>query len=373
MKAHMIVLAIALLIFASACSGMTGSVVEDDTVKIGWVGPLTSELANVGEPNLRGIELAVDRINAEGGINGKQVQLIAEDDKGEEKEALNAYRKLVNYEGVDVILATGYGSAIVMSEQALADGVLIVTSLDTSEELAALGDGLATVGIYDESIGYSIADDIVAEGYDDAVVLYNLADPFATLAMESFVDRIGDRAKMTVIEYEPGTTDFRSVTTLAMRNNPQAIAVIGWDETGFLFKQLAELGYDGQVYAIDTLMGETVQEAAGDAVYGVRFSFWEARDDAVTQEFLSRYDVKYGGEPENILFTAIGYDAATTTLEAMKMQEEGEALIDTMRRMPAHQGVAGEIIMDDDGAVRSIVEEMFVYTADGPVKARSFP
>lgn len=351
-----------ILVSLTACNAGTGFVTQENEITIGWVGPLTGGYAETGIPNMQGVELAVQRINEQGGINGKLVRLLIQDDQFDDRQTLGVYHTF-RLQGADIILTPTYGATLTLADIALADGVLIINSLDASEELAAASDGLAAIGIYDESIGYAVADDINSQGYEKVSVLYNLADPFALLVLGAFEDRL-ETEPMAMVPYSGSMDDFRS--ELVKARGSDALFIIGFDETGLILKQAREQGLDAQLYTIDTLMSDNVLAAAGDAAYGVRFSYWEPDNTAVTEEFFQRYDHAFGGRPTNTLFTATGYDAATVVFEALKAQDD-ESLIKTLKALPPIDGVTATIDIEEDGISRSLEEVLFVYTPEGPV------
>lgn len=353
---------IALLIIASCSNSITGEVVGDNQIKVAWMGPLTGEFASIGIPNLEGVQLAIDEVNALGGINGVKIRLLIEDDQMIETRSVTAYQKLL-IQDVTVIFTPSYGSTLALEKQALQDGVLLVSTIDTSEELAAASDGVVAIGIYDESIGYALAEDINNQGYKKIIVLNNLADPFMLLLKEAMHIRLDNSIQVIDLPYDPAQTDFRS--ELLKAKNADALIILGWDEVGGVFKHAQELDINSQRYAIDTIISDTVIETAGDALYGTRFTFWEERNDSVTEEFLRSYNKKYGRDPTNLLFTAVGYDAAHIVAKAM---QEGGFLPDALRELEPHYGVSAIITIDEDGASRSVEEEMFIYSKDGVVK-----
>ena len=90
---------------ADTAAAGTETKTEDKTVvKIGFIGPLTGGVAQYGIATKEGVELKIEEINAQGGINGKKLELITVDDKGDAKEAVNAYKKLVSNDKVDMII-----------------------------------------------------------------------------------------------------------------------------------------------------------------------------------------------------------------------------------------------------------------------------
>lgn len=245
-----------LLLLLTACGGATGQVVSEE-LEVLWTGPLTGDAANIGIPNLRGVELAVDKINREGGINGTSVRLIVEDDGWEQRRTATIF----NTYDVPVMFGSTYGAGLALTDTAEQRGQLIVNTLDVSEEIAAAGDGLAAIGIYDEGIGYALAEGVQNDGRTDVVVL-SIIDPFTELVGGAFLEK----QDATLIKYDGGTTDFRPILLKAQRQKPDALVLLGWDEIGLIMKQAREMGIDAKIYAIDTVMSETVQVDAGDAL-----------------------------------------------------------------------------------------------------------
>lgn len=352
-----------LLLLVMACGQITGNVVQEE-LTVAWIGPLTGDAANIGEPNLQGVQLAIERVNEQGGINGVPVRLVIQDDQWDEKQAISAYHKVTKTDDVSVVFGTTYGAGLALADTALADGVLFVNTLDTSHELAAASDGLVTIGIYDEGIGYAIADDI---GANEKVAIISIIDPFAELVGGALRERL-QTDDLLYVQYDPGEADFRTHLSKIQQYDPDVLVVLGWDELGNIFKQAEELGIDARRYTIDTIMSESAQRRGGESLEGVRFTFWEPEQNEVTTEFFKHYDELFGGEPTNLLFTAVGYDATLTVLTAMQEQTE-KPLYQTLKELPAVNGVTGSISVDADGASRSIEEELFIYFEEGIIKA----
>ncbi|MBT3406941.1 ABC transporter substrate-binding protein [Candidatus Woesearchaeota archaeon] len=367
MKLLNLAVAIILILGLVGCgnSGITGEVVVEPTqevVKIGWIGALTSSEASLGIANFRGVELAVEKLNAQGGIDGKKVELVHYDDRHEATKAVTAYKKMKDVDGVDAFIVSGYDSLFALAPMADADKVAVINGLDSSEEIADAGEFAFGIGIYDEGVGYSLADFTFDELEKKEVAVLYQNSGFMVLTKETFKEKFESVGGEVVIEdvYEPEQSDFRSMLIKAQRTGVDTFLVMGYDEVGLLLKQAKEMGIEGTFLTIDTATSLNFVENAQGADDGLYFTFWETGDDLESQQFLTEFRVKYGEDPEAVLFTATGYDSMMFLAESI--DEAGVAKGDELKagmHSVALKGLTGTLSMDDDGIVRSINEVMY--------------
>ena len=360
-----------LLIATVSLVGCTEPASTQDTIKVGFIGPLSGDGASFGKDNLVGIQVAVDDINKVGGINGKKVELLIEDDKLDEKITLNAYHKMRSVDDIDVLLSPNYGGLLAIVDQADATQHVIVNSLDTSEELAAAGEYLFAIGIHDENIGYELAHFTMDTLKKRRVaVLYNF-DPITDLISGAFVRKFQEIGGHVVINegYIDGSHDFRSVLLKAKSQGVDTLVVFGFDESGFIFKQEMELGLGMTKLAFDTVTSESFLANAGESADGIYFTSWDATGSKY-QSLQRKVVAKSGSAPDQPLFTAVGYDAMITVAQAMKTGSRGKALHDSLLQVGGMEGVAGEITMSPDGIVRTVSEEMYQIQDGKFVKLR---
>jgi branched-chain amino acid transport system substrate-binding protein len=247
---------------------------------------------------------------------------------------------------------------------------LIVDTVDTSEELAAAGDYVFAVGIYDEGIGYIIAEHAKALGKEKVAIVYYQAEPFVVYVKDAMKQKLESLGGEVVIEqgYAPSETDFKTVLMKAQKEGAEAIVALGYDELGMLLKQKKELGIEMPVIGMDTLSSETLREIAGDAAEGVYMPYWEAADAEGYAAMTEKFKQKFGQEPEQPLFTSTSYDAMKIVAKAMEKAGSGEDVKDALYNVKGHAGVTGIITMGEDGIVRSIQEEMYQISGGELVK-----
>ncbi len=356
------IIALTLMLVLSACqmSGNIGNVAkENETVQIAWIGPLSGETASLGKDNLGGAQLAVKEINEKGGIRGKKVQLIIEDDEMKEKQTLMAYHKITGLYDVKAILSPSYGGVLSLAPIVESTDKVIINSLDTSEELAQAGKNVFAVGIYDEGIGYTLASFAEKKGFKSAGVIFNTDDPFMVLIKDSFADKFEGDVKTSA--YVGATTDFRQ--QVIKLQDVDVIIVLGWDEAGLAVKQIRQLGIEKPIFGIDTVTSKDFLENAGEAAEGMYFTSWDS-ETSKYKRFLEDFKSLRGALPEQPLFAAAGYDSVMVVAKSL---ESDLPLTESLYELEDFQGVTGTISMSQDGIVRTVREQMF-QVRDGNFK-----
>jgi len=370
-KTILATITIIILLLAGCTQMPQGKVIQEKEITIGFIGPLTGDVAFLGDAAKKGIQLAADEINLEGGINGKKVKIIYEDDQLNDQLTHTAYQKLANIDNVNAILTVSYGGIFTISEQAEQDKIPIIDTIDTSEELANAGDYVFAVGIYDEGIGYTIADFTKQELKEEKVaVLYYQSEPFVVLVKDSFKEKYETLGGEVIIEegYVAGHKDFRTSILKAKQANVDTIIILGYDETANALRQAKEIDSEMTFIGMDTFSSEVFLEVAGDAAEDAYFTFWEAPDEQEYSDFIVRFKNKYGEKPSQPLFTSTSYDSMKLLAKAMEQGEKGEALQQALYNTKNFDGLSGSLTMSSDGIVRSIQEIIFQIKGDSFVK-----
>lgn len=166
---------------------ITGNITKDNTIKIGWIGPLTGPSAVLGMDSAVAAEMAIDEINVNGGINGKKVELIIEDDSYNAEKTIDSYNKLVNIDNVDIILINTYGGVFALAEKAKKDNVIIIDPLDCNNELTSLNDNVFCLATDSESIADVLANQTIKK--DKVGILYFNSDSFMPLVKNYYIKK----------------------------------------------------------------------------------------------------------------------------------------------------------------------------------------
>lgn len=369
----MVIIALVLIsfLFVGCSSGVTERAPQEkaEPIKIAWIGPLTGAVASLGIDNLHGVRLAVTVINEQGGIEGRPLQLIVEDDQLDPKLTVSAYQK-AKLQGANAILSPSYSGLLSVVNDADATKTVLINSLDTSEEIASAGEYLFAVGIYDEGIGYRLAEFIHNNLNGRTVaIIYNNEDAFMSLVKNAFADRfvsLGGRVTLSA-EYSYDTTDFRTILLKARQAGADALVVLGYDEAGFILKQARELGINITILGTDTFTSKNFLANAGSAAEGIYITSWDASTPDYAG-FLEQFKAAYGTAPDQPLFSAAGYDAVMVLAQAMRQGGvSGKELHDTLYLIENTQGITGVLTMSPDGVVRTVREDVFQLQDGKPV------
>lgn len=367
--ALIIVIVLTIILFRFYITGF--SIIEDnlnESIKIGYIGGLSGDTASVGIENLRGVEIAVDKINDNGGINNKKVELIIQDDQYNSKESINAYKTLQS-QGVKYIIIETYGGYLALAKLAEKDDILLIDSIDSTNEMSNIGESSFAIGIYDESIGYKIAEYLNKNNVKKVGIFTDYDDPFPVLVKNAFLEKYNGEIKAE--DYSLDAKDYREMIT-KVKEYPYLL-LIGWDETGRIVKQARELGYNGQIIGVDTFATENFKKNTQNNYNGLLFTFWEGNSkNNLFLDLVNEYKIKYNSSPDNVLYLSTGYDSTNVLLYSMNNCDYKNTLCvkSNLLNIDDYNGASGKIKIDLDHVSRSIQESMFKYENDQIVELK---
>lgn len=334
----------------TATSGSNEGTAEKSVIKVGVIAPLTGDVAQYGNSAKEGIQLRIDEINAEGGINGKKIELIIEDDKGDIQEAVNAYKKLTAKDKVDIIFgAVTSGPSSAVANLANKDKVPMITPTGTSEDIT-LGKPYVFRTTYSDPFqGGAMGRYANKKGFKKVAVLTNTSSDYSTGLTKSFKEE-AQKSGIELIEekYTSDDKDFKSILTNIKNAGVDAIFIPDYYNTiGLIATQAKELGLTAQFLGGDGWDG--VQENFASATEGALFASQYASDDTneIVQNFIKAYTEKYNKEPN--LFAALGYDTASIFIEALKNAKEinGDTIKEALKATNLDL-VTGKMTFDDN-------------------------
>jgi branched-chain amino acid transport system substrate-binding protein len=312
-----------LAVLVACCAGslvFAGGGKDTNTISIGGIFPLSGPVAVYGVEARNGIELAIEEINAAGGINGKKLVLISEDDTGNPEISVNAYRKLTAQDKVNVIIGSlTSGCTIAITSLAQAQKVVLVAPAATAEAVTDAGDFVFRACFIDPFQGtvggVFAANDLAARR---AAVLYDNGNDYSVGLKDNFITAF-QKAGGTVVaneSYITGDVDFNAQLTKIKAANPDVVYLPDYYSTvALIAKQLRAQGINTPIVGADGWDGLT--ENAGDEVLNGFYSNHYAADstDSRVVNFVKAYQAKYGSIP--VSFAALGYDSLYLIKDAM--------------------------------------------------------
>lgn len=296
--------------------------------RIGVMESLTGPGETYGNVSVQAKQMAVDEINAAGGINGRMIELIIEDSKCSAQDAITAYNKLTDVDGVKIILGTSCSGAMLgAAPLAEADGVILFSGLATNPDIADAGDYIFRTSMSDALLGVDAGNVMWADGVRNLATISETTD-YAEGVRRTSVAQFEKRGGTVVAEerYGSDTTDFRTQLTKLIGENPDALLVAAQSEFtgGTIIKQVRELGFEGQIYADIVPVGATALEIAGDAAAGVKAILADiSPQNAKGQEVLTRFRERYD-YVTLAWFLGSGYDTVYITAECLKQTDDDQ-------------------------------------------------
>lgn len=371
-----LVLALALVmgLALTGCGGGGGGgdVGDGDTYKIGMVTPLTGSVSVYGIAVKNAAVMAMEEINAAGGINGKMVEFVIMDDKGDSAEGVSAFNKLIS-DGVSVILGpvisgvTGAVTSIANSEQ-----IIMLTPTSTADNITTESDYVFRSCFKDSYQGYMGAKFLAENGYKKAAALYcagdayskGLRDAFVAAAPEFGIEVVVDEASSSMDD-----TDFTTqATKIAAAGADCLFAAYYYNAAGpYIIPQARAAGFTGAVMGPDGFDGIIPDYVTGNMedYNNVFFTnhYSTEEEKPIVQDFIKNYREKYNETPNAL--AALGYDGAYMLFQAIAKAGTTDApAVKAALDYMEFEGVTGTFVLDETGTPAKSVAITELYADD---------
>ncbi len=324
---------------------------EADVIKIGVAGPMTGDQSKMGQDFKNGVELAVDQVNAKGGILGKKVVLLVEDDQHDPKQAVAIANKLVNEGVVGVIGHFNSSCSIPASKIYMDGGIPMITPATTNPQFTEQGYwNVFRVCGRDDQQGKAAAQFVTDVLKKTRIAVLHDKTTYGQGLADEFKKNLGPSAQ--VVYYGgiiQGDKDFKSVLTTIKSNNPEIIYFGGiYPEGGLLVKQAKEIGLDAPFVSGDGVIDPKFIEIAGDSAEGTYVTF--SPDPSTIPSaagFLEEYHKRYGPHGP---YSIYAYDAANILLKAIAETGNTDGkLIAEKIHSGSFEGALGKVEFDAKG------------------------
>lgn len=326
-----------------------------EPIKIGFIGPLTGEAANIGQNVKSAVEIAVQEVNNAGGINGRQLEVIYEDGQCSGKESINAFNKLVNVDRVAVIFG-GACSSETMSFVSAAEEMkkVVLSYCASSPALTDAGDYIFRNVPSDTYQG-----DFVAKYFYNnlnkkrAAILYENSD-YGNGIKEYFDKKYKELGGEVIIEegYEQSSRDLRTQISKIKEANPEIIFFIG--HTGATIpglKQIKDIGLNIPVFGADAWSDPEIYSQAGVAAEGVMYStVYSSLDDSFKYKMREKV-----GNDEITICSPQAYDGIKLLADVIsRAGDDSEKIKNELYKEKYKNGVSASLIeFDNNGDMKS--------------------
>lgn len=327
---------------------------SDDTVKIGVITSITGEKALVGEYAQNAINMAVDEVNAAGGVLGKQVEVVYEDDLGTDVGAVNALNKLATDDEISAIVGPYYGTMILALDGEIKKAEIPVLSATSLQKLGDLGNPwLFQARTHDGYVPKALVEYAVDNFGEKVSVIYG-TDASGVGQMEAAVktlEELGLEA-VSLDAYNTGDKDFTAQIVKIQAAQPDAIVAFGLQvEAGLIMKQLRDMGVEAPIFGLASYASKIAIDLAKDAANGTYAltDYVPSTPRPEGQEFAKKYKELYGIDSD---FTAaVEYDKFNLIIEAVKIanSEDRTAIRDAVFKIQNFPAVSNVFSFDEKG------------------------
>jgi branched-chain amino acid transport system substrate-binding protein len=342
-----------LISFACERRGGPGAGGNSGSIVVGYYGDLTGRTSNFGQSTKRGVEMAVDEINKAGGINGRQIQVLSEDDEGRPEKAATVVTKLIDQDRVIALVGeVASGNTLAAAPKAQAAKVPMISPSSTNPAVTQVGDYISRVCFIDpfqgEVMAKFAANTLKAK---TAAVMLDFNSPYSrglTEFFEASFKKLGGQI-VDKQSYTQGDRDYKGQLTAIRSHNPDVIYVPGYyGEVGVIAKQAQQLDIKAPMLGGDGWDAVQLWELGGNALNGSYISNHYSVDDPspAIQKFVADFKTRNGIAPDAL--AALGYDAMRVLADAIKRAgtTEGPQLRDAINATKNFPGVTGIISID---------------------------
>jgi branched-chain amino acid transport system substrate-binding protein len=324
-------------------------------IPVGVYAALSGGEASFGQATVQGVKLAAEEINASGGVLGRKIRLVVEDDQGKAEEAASVVTKLIT--GDNVLAVIGENS----SNQSLAAApicesskVPMISPSSTNPNVTKKGQYIFRVCFTDPYQGKALATFVRQNlGLTTAAVLKDNKNDYSVGLAEFFTKAFTGLGGKIVAEksYTGGDNDFRPQLTGIKEANPQVLFIPGfYTEVGQIAIQARDLGVTVPLVGGDGWDSPTVISIGGKAVEGCYFSdhYFVGEDRPAVKRFVGTIRQRTGKNPD--ANSALGYDSLYILTNAIKRAGslDRKAIRDQIATTRDYQGVSGVITMGPD-------------------------
>ncbi|HET7152821.1 MAG TPA: ABC transporter substrate-binding protein, partial [Candidatus Kapabacteria bacterium] len=346
------------------------SATDANEVRIGEFASLTGNQATFGQSQHNGIKLAVDEMNANGGVLGKKIDLHTEDDQSKSEEAATVVQKLINRDNVVAILGeVASSNTLAAAPICQHEKIPLVTPASTNPKVTEIGDDIFRVCYIDPFQGTANAKFAFNVLHaKNVAVLKDIRNDYSVGLAKYFDSTFLALGGQVPVEqaYSNGDKDFNAQLTEIKAKSPDAIFIPGYyTDINLIAIQARELGITCPLFGGDGWDSPELLGGKGkDALENCYFTTHASMEDtsALIQNFVKKYKAAYGTTPDAI--AALGYDAARILIDAISRAKStaSDGIRTQLASMKDFPGVTGNITID---ANRNATKPLVVVKING--------
>lgn len=338
--------------------------VKKTELLIGSILPLSGKASQYGKWIQQALELAKDEINADGGINGKNLVIVYEDDQANPKLASSSMIKLVEVDKVPLVFGSWASSSVLAQAPIANKSNVVVMCQGISPKVRDAGDFifrmLPDTSVYMQRLVPYVMKKVNPKS---ALIMYVNNDFGLGLGQSAEKLLVAQGVKNVELQaFSQGETNFRTQLTIAREKKFEATLLFSYAEAGHILKQAKELNYTSAFFASGTFENPNIITIAEDAANGTIYPYHVDLDSPLEayQTFQKNYKERYGRSAE--AFGILAYDGLKILAEGLrKCGPDGACVRDFLYKLEGYKGVTGDISFDDHG---DIIKKLFMKTVE---------
>lgn len=349
----MLAIALCLVLALGSLAGCAKK--QEETVKIGFLGALTGDVANYGQPGLKGLQLAAEELNAKGGILGKPIEILGEDNRGDKTEAANLTTRYITQEKVAALVGDPCtGITKVAGKIAQDNQMVIISAGATGTGVCEIGDYVFRDTLLDSVAAPATVEYLLGQNFKKIALVTATNDDYSVGLSGIFRKAVKDKGAAVVIEesIQKGDTNFAAQVTNIKAANSDLIIFTGYyTEAGLFMKEVRKQGMKQLFVGGDGCLGPDLVKLGGKAVEGsmVYCGFSPEQPTPETKKFLDAYAKKYNGA-EADMFAAQYYDALMILAKVMEETKstDPKVYVKALAKTANFPGASGVITFQAD-------------------------
>jgi branched-chain amino acid transport system substrate-binding protein len=343
---------ILLSVFLNSCQQF---MTQKKNIKIGAILPLTGKSAQYGTWIKEALELGKEQINTNGGIQGKSLEIIYEDDQATPNLAVNAIHKLIDIDKVLIVYGS-WASSSVLAEAPIAEKTkTILLAQAISPKIREAGDYIFRMqpdaSYYIKELVPFIAKNTKIKKISILAVNNDFGVDQARVFKEKFT-ALGGQV-ISSEKFDQNANDFKAELTKIRNQQPDAIFIPAYAESAIIVKQARELGLKQQFFASVPFENPDILKVAGNTANGVIYPYHFDADSSseMVVKYQDSYKLKYSRQSEGV--AALAYDGIKIIESILKQcgDEDRECLKQSLYKVQKFPGVAGITSFDKKGDV----------------------
>ncbi len=374
------VIALTLLIGAilTGCQTTAPAASASGTIKIGAIMPMTGDVSVYGTSTSNAIKLAIDEVNAAGGVNGKKLELVLEDDQNTPDVSINCFNKLVSQDKVDVIIGSVASKCtLAIAPLAQQAGIPLITTASTNADVTKTGDFIFRTCYIDPLQGTVCAkfslENLKAT---TAAIMFDNGNDYSKGLAASFKEAFTAGGGIITNEeaYSLADQDFSAIIAKVKEKNPQVLFIPDYyGKDALIAKQVRSAGLTDITFVggdgWDGIVDNGDVSAAG-AYYSNHYD--SGSSEQVVKDFVAKYKAKYNETPNAL--AALGYDAMNIVAQAIKAagSTDKAAVRDAIAKTNASSFVTGAIKYDENRNPVKAVTMISVYDDNGKLAQKYY-